>query len=215
MRRNPAQRPSTAARSVAKRLLTVLGPACVVAGCGVAAEVTFGDAGVVDAVRSWLLPTVIAAATVTAALEVPKVTVQLQEAAVELTEVRHRLVSRQPQLPSTTTASLAAGSHRYTFEDVAVTPHQDSRYRFLDVRKQGISRAEYASLCRALAGTDTPTGWHMALAIAGQTFNFENCEVTPNAPAGGDCYVDVRAHTDSPRYRQVLEALAEATSPPT
>ena len=208
-----AQRSSTAAGNVGKRLLIVLVPACLVAACGVAAEVAFGDADVMAATRSWLLPTVIAAAAVTTALEAPKVTVQLQAAAVELTEVKHQLVSRQPQRPGTITASLGAGSHRYTFEDVAVTPHQDSRYQFLDVRRQGISPAEYASLCRALADPDTPTGWHMALGISGQLFNFEDCEVTPNAPASRDYYLDVRAHTDETQHRQVLEALAETTNP--
>ena len=88
------------------------------------------------------------------ALEVRKITGQREEAteaaSVELTEVRHRRASRQPQVSGLITATLAAGPNRYTFEGVDVSPHQDSRYRFLDVRKQGISPAEYASLCRAL-----------------------------------------------------------------
>lgn len=54
----------------------------------------------------------------------------------------------------------------------------------------------------------------MALWISGHTFNFADCEVTPLAPVGGDCCVDVRAHADDLQHRQVLEALAETTSPP-
>ena len=80
------------------------------------------------------------------------------------------------------------------------------------MRKQGISPAEYASLCRALADPNTPTDWDIALSIGGRTFNIGNCEVTPNAPVDGDYYVDVRAHTDESEHRQVLEALAETTT---
>ena len=204
------------AKSVATRLLVVLALTLLVAGGGAIVEIAFSEAEPMEAIRSWLLPTAIAAATITAALEVPKVTIQLREATeavgVELTEARHQWASRQPPLSGLIRATLAAGPNRYFFDGVAVTPHEDTQHRFMDVRKTGISSAEYASLCRALADPDTPKGWHLALGIGGRMFNIENCQVTPNAPEGGDYYVDVRAFTDGFEHGQVLTALAAATA---
>ena len=208
----PALGQLTPAKSVAKRLLVVLALTLLIAGGGATIEIAFGEAEPMETIRSWLLPTTIAAATITAALEVPKVTVQLREAteavSVELTEVRHQWASRQPQPSGLNTATLAAGPNRYFFDGVTVTPHEDAGRRHVDVRKQGISPAEYASLRRALANPNAPTGWHLALGIGGRTFNIENCQVTPNAPIAGDHYVDIRAFTDESEHSQVLTALA-------
>lgn len=108
--------------------------------------------------------------------------------------------------------TLTSGSIRHVFSEVTVSPVSDRQGRyFLDVRKNGVSGDNYSSLCNDLATTFGSGGWRAHLNIAGTIFDFD-CEITPNDTAGGSYYVDVRAHTDAPGYRSVIEALAAATT---
>ena len=93
-----------------------------------------------------------------------------------------------------------------------MSPVSDRQGRyFLDVRKNNVSGDDYSSLCDDLATTLGSGGWRAHLNIAGTTFDFD-CEITPNDTARGSHYVDVRAHTDAPGYKKVMEALAAAAT---
>lgn len=108
--------------------------------------------------------------------------------------------------------TLTAGPIRHMFSGVTVSPVSDRQGRyFLDVRKNNVSGDDYASLCEDLATTLGTGGWRAHLNIAGRTFAFD-CEITPSDTGRGSYYVDVRAHTDAPRYKKVMEALAAAAA---
>ena len=119
-----------------------------------------------------------------------------------------------PGPTGTNSLALAAGAHRHFFTGVTVSPHSDLQGRFyLDVRKNGISPGEYAGLCNDLASTGGAAGeWRALLDIQGQEFAFGDCEITPKEASQNRYYVDVRAHTDSLGYQQVVEALAAAAT---
>ena len=125
------------------------------------------------------------------------------------------LARPSPTGPSDTNSlALAAGPHRHFFTGVTVSPHSDRHGRFyLDVRKNGIAPGEYAGLCNDLASTGGAAGeWLALLDIRGREFAFGNCEITPKEASQNRYYVDVRAHTDSSGYQQVVEALAAAAT---
>ena len=112
----------------------------------------------------------------------------------------------------TNSLTITSGPHRRFFSGVNVSLNSDLQGRyFLDIRKNDISSDEYAGLCSDLASTQGAAGgWRAHLDIDGQTFDFENCEVTPNDTSRNLYYIDVRTHTDASNYKQVANALAAA-----
>ena len=147
-----------------------------------------------------------------------RISAQITSSATDLPAREH--TKPPPRRPMRTHAHsendliLTVGPNRHSFSGVTVSPHRDrdGHYVFLDVRKDPVSRDDYASLCDDLATTAGTDRWHARLDIGGTTFDFDNCEVTPSETTRDSYYVDVRAHTDAVVYRQVVEVLAAAAA---